>query len=232
MQNRTFIQLAAVALGFQSAPAAAQVPVELGVELLEVHLGEGDDHLLLDSELAIGGGPDQFLLKLEGGSETRTAFDDFEVQGLYSRSVSDAIALHLGVRHDIRSGSDLTHGVFGLVMEPLPGLEAEHYFFVSQDGNLTGGGELVLGVDLAPKMVFEPRLGIGWSAQNIPAEDLGSGLTDLEASLRLRYSVASGFNVYTGVIHERLLGSTRTIAITAGDPAKVTRAILGLGFAL
>lgn len=60
MQNRTFIQLAAVALGFQSASAAAQVPVELGVELLEVHLGEGDDHLLLDSELAAAGRTSSF----------------------------------------------------------------------------------------------------------------------------------------------------------------------------
>ncbi len=87
MQNRTFLQLAAaiLALGFQSVPAVARVPVELEVALLEVHLGEGDDHLLLDSEMVVGDGPDQLLVKLAGGSETRTAFDDFEVQALYSR---------------------------------------------------------------------------------------------------------------------------------------------------
>ncbi|MCF8709658.1 copper resistance protein B [Rhizorhapis sp. SPR117] len=140
-------------LGVISAPAAAQVPLELEVDLLEVHLGKGDDHLLLDSTLTAGAGNDQFLVKLTGGSETRTSFDDLEAQALYSRSLSESAAVHLGVRHDMRAGSNLTHGVAGLVVELLPGFEAEHYFYVSQHGDLTGSAQLLLGVDLAPQLV-------------------------------------------------------------------------------
>jgi copper resistance protein B len=126
--------------------------------------------------------------------------------------------------------SDLTHGVAGLVVEVLPGLEAEHYLFISQDGDLTGGGQILLGVDIAPRLVIEPRVALSWSAQEIPGEGLGNGLTDVEASLRLRRSIGQHFNLYTGVVHERLLGSTRSIAVAAGDPARVTRAVVGLGF--
>lgn len=231
MRFRTLLQLAAasLALGFQPSVAAAQ-EVELEVDLFEVHLGKGDDHLLLDSTLTVGGGADQFLVKLAAGSETRTSFDDFEVQGFYSRSLSDSAALHFGVRHDFRAGSDLTHGVAGLVVEVLPGLEAEQYVFVSQDGDLTGEAQLLLGLDITPSLTLEPRVAFGWSAQAIPAEDLGTGLTDVEASLRLRRSFGDSFNVYTGVVHERLLGSTRSIAVAAGDPSRVTRAVVGLGF--
>lgn len=221
---------AMLALGFQPAIAAAQTAMELEVDLLEVHLGRGSDHLVLDSTLTLGDGADQLLIKAAGGSETRTAFDDLELQALYSRSLSDKVALHFGMRHDMRAGSDLTHGVAGLVAEVLPGLEAEHYLFVSQDGDLTGAGQLVLGVDLAPRLVLEPRLAVGWSAQEIPGENLGNGLTDVEASLRLRHALSDNFNVYAGVVHERLVGSTRSIALTAGDPARVTRAVVGLGF--
>ncbi|MCF8710393.1 copper resistance protein B [Rhizorhapis sp. SPR117] len=78
--------------------------------------------------------------------------------------------------------------------------------------------------------MLEPRLGLGWSAQAIPGEDLGRGLTDIEASLRLRRSLGKDFNIYAGVVHERLVGFTRTIAVSAGDPSRVTRAIVGLGF--
>lgn len=231
MRIRTLLQLAAASLafGFQPAVAAAQ-EVGLEVDLLEVHLGNGDDHLLLDSTLTVGGGPDQLLVKLAGGSETRTSFDDLEVQAFFSRSLSEKAALHLGVRHDIRAGSDLTHGAAGLVVEFLPGLEAEHYFYVSQDGDLTGAGQLLLGVDLTPRLALEPRLIVNWSAQGIPAEDLGSGMTDIEASVRLRRSLGEHFNIYTGVVHERLVGSTRSIAVAAGDRSRVTRAIVGLGF--
>lgn len=232
MKSRILLPLMAamLALGFQPATAAAQTAVELEVDLLEVHLGRGSDHLVLDSTLTLGDGADQFFVKVAGGSETRTGFDDFEVQALYSRSLSDKFALHFGMRHDMRAGSDLTHGVAGLVAEVLPGLEAEHYLFVSQDGDLTGAGQLVLGVDLAPALVLEPRLAVGWSAQEIPGEDLGNGLSDVEASLRLRHSFGEHFNIYAGVVHERLLGSTRSIAVAAGDPARVTRGVVGLGF--
>jgi copper resistance protein B len=232
MNRRILLSLMAamVALGFQHATAAAQTAVELEVDLLEVHLGRGSDHLVLDSTLTLGDGADQLLVKAAGGSETRTAFDDLELQALYSRSLSDQVALHFGMRYDMRAGSNLTHGVAGLAVEVLPGLEAEHYLFVSQDGDLTGAGQLVLGVDLAPRLVLEPRLAIGWSAQEIPGEDLGNGLTDVEASFRLLHALSDNFNVYAGVVHERLVGSTRSIAVTAGDPARVTRAVVGLGF--
>jgi len=88
----------------------------------------------------------------------------------------------------------------------------------------------LLGLDITPSLTLEPRVAFGWSAQAIPAEDLGTGLTDVEASLRLRRSFGDSFNVYTGVVHERLLGSTRSIAVAAGDPSRVTRAVVGLGF--
>lgn len=228
---RTLLQLAAasLALGFQPAVAEAQ-EVELEVDLFEVHLGKGDNHLLFDSTLTVGRGADQVLVKLAGGSETRTSFDDFEVQALYSRALSDSAALHFGLRHDFRAGSDLTHGAAGLVLEVLPGIEAEQYFYVSQDGDLTGAAQLLLDLDITPSVTLEPRLAVGWSAQAIPAEDLGQGVTDIEASLRLRRSFGDTFNVYAGVVHERLLGSTRSIAIAAGDPSRVTRGVVGLGF--
>jgi copper resistance protein B len=225
------MQLAAasLALGFQPAVAAAQ-DVGLDVDLLEVHLGNGHDHLLLDGDLTAGSGPSQLLVKFSGGSETRTSFDDFEVQAFYDHSLSETVALHVGVRHDFRAGSDLTHGAAGMKVEPIPGLEAIHYFYLSQDGDLTGGAEFILGLDIAPHLVLEPRLLVGWSAQGIPAEDLGHGLTDVEPSLRLRRSLGERFDIYTGVVHERLLGITRSIAVAAGDPARVTRAIVGFGF--
>ena len=230
MKNPKLLSLLAtiLALAFQPAVAAAQA-VELEVDLLEVHLGKGDDHLVLDSTMSVGGGADQLLVKLAGGSDTRTSFDDFEVQALYSRALSEKVALHLGVRHDMRAGSNLTHGAAGLVVEILPNLEAEHYFYVSQDGDMTGAGQLLLGVELTKSLALEPRLNVSWSAQGVPSEDLGKGITDKEAALRLRRSFGENFNVYTGIVHERLVGSTRSIAVAAADPARVTRAIFGLG---
>lgn len=228
---RAIFPFAAVFLALASRPAyaEAQVPVALELDLLEVHFGQGGDHLLFDSTLTLGDGANTVLVKMTGGSETRTAFDDFELQGLYSRALSEKTALHFGVRRDFRAGSDLTYGVAGLVAEVLPGLEVEHYLFASQRGDVTGAGQAILNIDLAPRLVFEPRIAIGWSAQDVIAEALSSGFTDLEASIRLRRELSGTINAYAGVVHERLLGGTRANAVLAGDPAIVTRAVLGIG---
>lgn len=212
------------------ATASAEDAFSAEIDLLEVHVGKGDDHLVLDSTFTLGGDADQFVVKLEGGSDTRTSFDDVEVQALYSRTFSEAFTILAGVRHDIREASDLTHASFGIASELAPWIEAEHFTFLSQHGDLTGSGQLTGSWDLAPRLALEPRLALGWSAQDVAAEDLAGGLTDIEASVRLRRSLGKNANVYGGVIHERLLGGTRDIAVAGGDPARVTRAILGVGF--
>lgn len=230
MLIRSLLKLLVASMLLWLQPARAADAVGLEVDLLEVHVGKGEDHLLFDTTLTAGKGADQILLKAAGGSQTRAAFDNVQLQAFYSRALSDKVAVHLGVRHDVREGSDLTHGAAGIAGELLPGLEAEHYFYVSQDGDLTGAAQLVLGVDLAPRLALEPRFILGWSAQDIAAENLGNGLTNIEASLRLRRELGENFNVYTGVVHERLLGSTRDIALAAGDPTQEPRAIVGVGF--
>jgi copper resistance protein B len=210
--------------------AKAELPLSLEVDLFELHLGKGADHLVLDSTLVAGDGADQFLCKVAGGSDTRARFDDLEIQGLYSRSLSSTIGFHAGIRHDLRAGSDLTHGVAGVVIELLPNAEVEHYFYLSEDGDLTGGAQLIASFEMMPRLALEPRLAVSWSSQRIPAEELGHGLTDLEVSVRLRQSFGEQANVYTGIVHERLLGSTRVIAVAADEASRVTRAIVGIGF--
>lgn len=226
--SRWFMLLAGLA-AFPVA-AFAQEGISAEIDLLEVHVGKGHDHLVLDSGMTVGAGADQLVIKVEGGSDTRTSFDDIEIQALYSRTLSDRVTMLAGVRYDIRDASNLGHASMGVVADLGSGIEAEHYAFVSQHGNLTGNGQLIARWDIAPRLTLEPRLALGWSAQSVPAEDLGSGPTDIEISVRLRRSFGENLNIYTGVIHERLLGGTRDIAVAHGETAKVTRAIFGFGF--
>lgn len=217
--------------GLVACPAAASAEDSFAAEidLLEIHVGKGHDHLVLDSGLTVGAGADQLVIKLAGGSDTRTSFDDVELQGLYARTLSDRVTLLAGVRYDIRDASNLAHASMGVVADLGSGVEAEHYAFVSQHGKLTGSGQLIARWDVAPRLTLEPRLALGWSAQDVPAEDLGSGPTDVEVSVRLRRAFGENVNFYTGIIHERLLGGTRDIAIAHGETTKVTRAIFGIG---
>ena len=212
-----------------ATPARAETAFEGEIDLLEVHLGRGDDHLVLDSTFTIGGDANRFVLKLEGGSDTRTAFDDFGVQALYARQLGEAVTVSAGIRHDFRQGSDLAHAALAVEAELPGGFAVEHFACVSQHGDVTGAAQIMLGAQVASGLTLEPRFGFGWAARDIPREALASGFTDIEASARLRQRISDNLDVYVGVIHERLLGDTRAIARDAGDPSRVTRAVIGAG---
>ncbi len=57
--------------------------------------------------------------------------------------------------------------------------------------------------------VLQPRVEANFSAQDVPETGTGSGLTDLEAGLRLRYEGRREFAPYIGVSWERQFGDTR-----------------------
>lgn len=211
-----------------SAPAAAQVSLSGQIELLELHVGDGDEHFTFDGRTTASIGNVQAVLRFEGGSDVGPRVDNAELRPLLGYSLTPNVTLMAGMRQDIRPGSDLSHGTMGVEANIASWLSAESYAFVSERGDLTGDAELVGSFSLSGRLTLEPRIGVGWSAQNIPLEDTADGLTDLEASVRLRHAITPAANVYVGAIHERLLGGTRAIAEANGDLGIVNRVIVGV----
>ncbi|PKB19617.1 copper resistance protein B [Novosphingobium kunmingense] len=207
-------------------PAVAEVNAEIAVA--ELHIGPGPEHLLIESALEAGSGLAHFGLKIDGGSETRTAFDLVQVQALWMPKVSKAATLAFGLRR----GEDLVHASAGIEAALASWLDAEHYVFVSQRGDLTGSGKLTASFDLSERWRFEPRLALNWSAQVIAPEALGRGLTDLNASTRLRFNLSERADAYVGVVHERLLGGTADVARAQAATVHVTRGVIGFGLAI
>lgn len=225
------LALAAAALILPVPPAHAQ-GVSGGFELLELHVGPGPQHLYVDGTWEAGSGAEHFTLKVSGGSETRTAFDNVQVQTLWMPQLNETVTLALGVRHDIRQGANLTHAAIGGEATLAPWLDAEHYVYISQRGHVTGGAQFVGNLELDKRWRLESRVSLNWSAQSVPVESLASGLTDMSASVRLRHSLGKHADVYVGMAHERLLGGTAQIARDSDSTVHTTRAVVGLGLQL
>lgn len=214
--------------GFALAMPAQAAPLTGGIDLLELHPGRDNTHLVMESTWELG----QIALKADGGSDTRPMFEEAELQLLWMPEVGHGVKLAYGARHDLRQGANLTHAVAGVEAQLAPWLAGEHYVFLSQHGDLTGSGKLVARWTLVPGLALEPRAQLDWAARAVPREGLAAGVTGLELSARLRQSLTSRLDVYAGVIHERSLGGTAAIAEAGGSPAHVTRAVIGAGFSL
>lgn len=220
-----FAMALGVLIAFTSTSAAAQSVVSGEVELFEMHLGDGDDHFVFDSALEFG----PLTLELGGGSDVGPDVDEVTAQLTYGVPLGGAATLLIGASHDFRPGDDLTNAVVGLESELLPWLEGETFLALSDQGDLTGSAELVATAPLGGDFTLEPRAEVGWSAQDIAAEETASGLTEMELSIRLRKQLTPFLNAYVGGIHETLLGGTRDIAKANGDEADVNRFIVGIG---
>jgi copper resistance protein B len=81
---------------------------------------------------------------------------------------------------------------------------------------------------LTNRLILQPRLEANFSAQDIPEKDLGSGLTDLQAGLRLRYEIRREFAPYIGVEYQSAFGSTADRIEAAGGETDDTRFIIGI----
>lgn len=227
---KNILRASMAALSLIAIEAKAQT-VSGEVDLFELHVGNGDDHFVFEAELEAGGDRHGFTLLTEGGSDVGPRVHEVTVQTLYTFKPSDGTALLAGIRHDFRKGSDLSHASVALVADISDTLSAEHFTFLSQDGDLTGEAMVVAGLPVMPALTLEPRVALGWSAQSMPAEETGSGVTDVELSVRLRREIGPLVNVYAGAIHERLVGDTKRIARANGDRGHVNRVVIGAGLA-
>lgn len=225
------ILLAGLAALSPIACEASAQTVSGEVDLFEMHLGKGDDHFVFDAGLEAGGERHAVTLKTEGGSDVGPRVHEVTAQALYTFKPREGTALMLGARHDMRRGKDLSHAVFALTQDFGELASAEHFLNLSQHGDVTGSAQAVFTLPLTPSLRIEPRAAFGWSAHAVPDEELGSGVTDIELSVRLRREIGPRFNIYLGAIHERLVGDTKRIALANGDRGKVNRVVIGAGLA-
>lgn len=216
---------------FQPAEAAQARDLAGEIDLFEMHFGSGDDHFVFDGEVRAGEGRHGATFTLNGGSDVGAHIDEVVVEAFYSFRPRENAAVLAGVRHDFREGRDLTLGVVGAKAGLGDMLSVEHFLLVSERGDVTGEAMALGALPLTPRLTLEPRAELFWSAQRVPDEQLGSGVTDVTLSVRLRRSLGPAANVYVGAIHERLVGDTRRIAQAGGDRGQVNRAVIGAGFA-
>ena len=212
------------------AGASQAAPVEAEIDLFEFHLGTGDEHFTFDSAISAGSDTDRFELRASGGSDVGPTIDNVQLEALYVHNVSGSFTLLGGARLDVRDEANLAHASLAFVVLPVEWLELEHFFYLSENGNLIGSGQLLASAPVSDSITVEPRLNVNWSAQSIVDEDVGDGVTDIQAAVRVRKTLGDHLELYAGAIHERLIGTTRTIASAGGGRTRINRAIIGAAY--
>jgi copper resistance protein B len=172
---------------------------------------------------------DRAVLKAEGEIDDGE-HHELSTELLWSHAVAAYWNTQLGVRHDGGIEPSRTWLAFGA-----QGL-APYWFEVDITGYVGEHGRTALSIEaeyellLTQKLVLQPRIEANIHGKRDAARELGSGLSDLTAGVRLRYEIRREFAPYIGVERGGKFGGTADFVRAEGKPAKETRVVAGLRF--
>lgn len=150
-----------------------------------------------------------------------------EVEVLYGRGIAAWWDLVVGVRHEFRpvaARSFLALGIQGLAPQNI-GIEATAYL---RDGQVSARFETTYQLLFTNRLILQPHLELEWSGEDEPQRGIGSGISTLEAGLRLRYEIQRRFAPYAGIGYERALGETGGLRRDAGEDVDELRLVAGI----
>lgn len=190
---------------------------------------DGEAVLLWDINAWYGGRINRLWVKSEAEyAFDEDAFEELQVQALYSRAVSDYFDLQTGLRQDFEPDAGRSHAVLGIQGEAPYWFELDAALFLSDRGELTGAVESEYDFLLTQRLILQPRAELTWSAEDIPELGIGQGFGRIETGLRLRYEIRREIAPYIGVEWSRQLGETGDFAAAAGGRTNNTALVAGL----
>jgi copper resistance protein B len=187
------------------------------IDRLEAQIADGEDGYLWEVNAWVGGDTDKLWIKSEGEGESGGTLEDAEVQALWSHAIAPFFDLQTGVRYDLRPEPDRAHIVLGIQGLAPYFFEIDAAAFLSNEGDLTARIEAEYDQRITQRLILQPRVELGFSAQDIPEIGIGAGLSALEAGLRLRYEFSPRFAPYLGVEWQQRIGYTADYARAAGE---------------
>ncbi|EXS68579.1 copper resistance protein CopB [Sphingobium sp. Ant17] len=200
------------------------------MNVFEYQARKGQNGYRWDGEAWYGGDIHRLTIKTEGEGSFKGGVDTAEVQALYSRAIDPYWNLQTGVRYDIQPRPSHPYATIGLEGLAPGWFEVETALFLSNEGDLHGRLDAYYDQRITQKMVLQPRVEVNVSAQDVPHHRIGSGVSNVELGLRLRYEIAREFAPYVGVSYERRVGDTARFARLDGEDPSSTSFVAGIRF--
>jgi copper resistance protein B len=174
-----------------------------------------------------GGDRDKLWLKVDGDRD-RGRLGATRAEALWNHAIATYWGAQVGLRHDLGKGPARDWAAIGV-----QGL-APYWFDLETTAYLGQSGRTALRVEaeyellLTQRLILQPDVEVNFYGKNDPARGIGSGLSDLDVGLRLRYEITRKFAPYIGVVWSRKFGNTANFARAAGENVQDTQLVAGI----
>jgi copper resistance protein B len=239
---RRLAPIASIALAaVLGAPASAQSPeTPLGLpahEMLEDPFNRSvvfdelelhdSDALRWDANAWVGYAFNKLAIRTEGERDEGDT-ERAELQLLWAHSVARWWDVVAGARADFAPGSTQTWAAFGVQGLAPYRFDLEATAFVGESGDTAARFEGEYDLLITPRLILQPQLELNWYGQSDPQRLRGSGLSSVEAALRLRYELRREIAPYVGLVREKRVGRSADFARAAGLDADDSSLVAGI----
>ena len=234
MSNNLLKYVISSGLAIYSAGSIAAMgddPILAMVKADQLELRDADEGTVTgwEGHVWVGRDLNKFWFKTEGEkNEDETEASEF--QFLYSRAIDANWDIQLGLKHDNYPEPSRDWAAVGFYGVAPYWFEIDTALFFDDDGQTNLRFEAEYEFMLTQKWVLSPEVEINAFGKSDAELGLGSGLSSIEAGLRLRYEITRKLAPYIGIHHERLIGDTADIADDAGEDTSETQLVAGIRF--
>jgi copper resistance protein B len=180
-------------------------------------------------EAWIGTDMNKLWFKSEGFVENGKASDGIS-EALYDRPIPflryfDAQA---GARYDLNSNRGRTWGAIGIEGLAPNFFEFEPTFYFSDRGRFAGRVNGSYDLLITNRLILQPQFELNVYNKSDPSRGIGSGLSELDTGLRLRYEISRKFAPYIGAAYAGKFGKTADLTRAEGGIVNDVRFVFGI----
>lgn len=174
-----------------------------------------------------GGDSDKLWLRSEG-ERSRGKLEDGNLEVLWNHHISTFWGSQLGVRHDFGEGPARDWVAFGVQGLAPYWFEVEATGYVGTSGRTAARLRAEYEMLFTQRLILQPEVEINLYGRNDPQRRLGSGVSDIQLGLRLRYEIRRQFAPYIGVNWVRRVGISADYARQDQQPVLDRQIVAGV----
>ena len=193
----------------------------------ELRNTEGSDPIVLEAQGWVGKDLNKLWVKVDV-EKVSGKTDEAELQFLYSKAIAPYWDVQVGWRHDKMPTPNRDWFAVGFQGLAPYFFEIDAAAFIGNNGQTALRLEAEYEIMLTQKLILTPEVEINAYSKDDEATGVGSGLSDIELGLRLRYEIRREFAPYIGVNWNKTYGDTANFSRDEGEDVSDTQFVVGI----
>jgi copper resistance protein B len=222
-------KLGAVAAGWEPPVQDNKIFAHVLFGQFEGRTSGPDNELRWDAQGWIGTDMNRLWLKSEGFVSNGTMRDG-DHEALYDRPIPRLryFDVQAGVRVDLDSEPRRTWGAVGIEGLAPHFFQFEPTFYFRDGGHFAGRVAGSYDLLITQRLVAQPEFEMNFYSKSDLGRGIGTGLSDLDAGVRVRYEIRRKLAPYIGFAYSGKFGETAALSHRAGTPVAEPRVVFGL----